>query len=93
MIEPSPQHLGFAPTQNTLRKLGADLRWLLDKNRVDAEKSYAIIVVETVAERDRLIAAFHTNFDAASMSRSVKSPHQVTIHGVRVAVTVKEETA
>ena len=74
-------------TQNTLRKLGADARWLLDKNGVDAEKAYIAILVETPAERDRMMVAFQDEFDKASMTRTTST---ITVHGVKIFVTVKE---
>jgi hypothetical protein len=76
--------------QNTLRKVGADLRWQLEKCGISAEKAYVVIVVETKAERDRVIEGFARDYDSAVMRHADGAPHQIIIHGVRIAVRVRE---
>lgn len=79
-----------AAAAHTLRKLGADLRWLIEGNGVDPERAHVVIVVETKADRERLTECFAQGFDAGAMARSSAAPHQVTVHGVRIAVSVRE---
>ena len=81
---------GVAVAQNTLRKAGADLRWLLDKAGVKAETdARVILVVETAADRKKVIDVFDREYDPAVMDRVVGQP-TVIVHGVRVAVAVRE---
>jgi hypothetical protein len=82
--------MSVAIAQNTLRKFGADLRWLLDKAGVKAETAArVIVVVETAEDRKKMIDVFDREYDPSVMDRSVGQP-TVIVHGVRVAVTVRE---
>lgn len=82
--------MSVAVAQNTLRKAGADLRWLLDKAGVKAETDARIvIVVETVGDRKKLIDVFDREYDPAVMDRCVGQP-AIVVHGVRIYVTVRE---
>ena len=81
---------GVAVAQNTLRKTGADLRWLLDKAGVKAETAArVVVVVETAEDRQKMIDVFDREYDPAVMDRCVGQP-TIVVHGVRLAVTVRE---
>jgi adenine deaminase len=77
--------------ENTLRKLGAHLRWQFEKCGVDADRDASVIVVvEREEDRSNMISGFLRDFDAGSMRRNDASPHQIVVHGVRIAVIVRE---
>lgn len=79
-----------AVAQNTLRKAGADLRWLLDKAGVKAETAArVVVVVETAEDRRKMIDVFDREYDPAVMDRCVGQP-TIVVHGVRIAVTIRE---
>lgn len=77
-------------TSNTLRKLGAHLRWHMEKSGVDADAATAVIVVPDETQRSRLIDSMLRDFDQSCMKADDAKPGQVMVHGVRIAVVVKE---
>ena len=78
-------------TQNTLSKLGAHLRWQLEKCGLDAERDAVVtIVVESEVQRSKLISGFLAGYDRSVMRRDDGQPGQIVLHGVRVAVVVRE---
>jgi hypothetical protein len=79
---------GIISAENTLRKIGAHLRWQLEKCGVDAEKQTFVIVVSTDDERDAIVAGFERDFDQGSMSRGTDT-HRITVHGVNISVVVQ----
>lgn len=74
-------------TQNTLRKLGANLRWFIEKSGVKPEEVYVAIVVNSKADRDKITAAFTREHDRETMTR-FETPDRLAISGVKVTVTV-----
>jgi hypothetical protein len=74
-------------TQNTLRKLGAHLRWFIEKSGVNPEGVYVAIVVNSKADHDRITAAFAQEHDRQFMVR-FETPDRIAINGVKVTVTV-----
>jgi hypothetical protein len=77
-------------THNTLRKLGADLRWLVEKCGVAPELIHVAIVVRSQAEVDKIAAGFEREFDAASMERGDRG-NKIVVHGVRIAAVILEK--
>ena len=77
-------------TQNTLRKLGADLRWFVEKNGVDPQKATVMLCVESLADRDKLIDGFGREYEGEVMKRWAHAPFQIMVHGIGIAIVVKE---
>lgn len=92
--KPSPP----ASSSNTLRKVGADLRWLMQKSGVDPERSspehpagaVVSIAVNTTVDQSLLISTILREFDADVMHREDQNPHCVRVFGVWLCVLVKE---
>lgn len=74
--------------ENTVRKVGAHLRWLLEKSGVDAEAAHVMIGVRTVDDRRKLLQHITNNFDEAVMSTATNDRMSVRVHGVLVSVGV-----
>ena len=77
---------------NALRKLGADLRWLMEQSGLDPELPTFVLVVDRPKDRDAMIEAFRKNFEPAVMKRP-SEPHAIVVHGVRMMVSVRTENA
>lgn len=72
----------------TLSKLGADLRWFLEQNGVDAERVVFSISVKTKAEQERIISGFYRSFDHRTMVRHDKYPEAIWLHSIPMWVIV-----
>jgi hypothetical protein len=84
----------LAPTSRpTLCKVGADLRWLLEKSGIDAEKTLVTIGVPTKADKDRLSIVFANEFDAATMKRVNGSEYIIEVLGLNIIVVSTPEIA
>lgn len=77
-------------TVNTIRKLGAHLRWAIEKEGVDVESAAVVILVKDEVERSKMISAFLRNFDPETMAASAEHPGKIIVHGVAVIVSVKK---
>lgn len=77
-------------SENTLNKASAHLRWLIEKSGVNPERAIVCVILDTVADRDKLEARFADEFRPATMSKSSASPHQIVANGVKITVTVRE---
>lgn len=83
-------------TQNTLRKLGADLRWLVEKSGLNPEEMIVSLGVKTAHEQSLMLTTFLREFDGATMMRYDAFPHMIQLNGVTVWVVVsppKKEAA
>src|SRR6266550_4580301 len=87
----SKGRLDISTTKNSLRKLGADVRWLVEKSGVDPEKALITIGVDTTEEQSGLISTLIIEFDATCMSRVETHPHHVKVHGVNIFVIVHKK--
>lgn len=72
----------------TLRKLGAHLRWFIEKNGVNSEDVIVSIGVKSENDRSLLISGFLREFDKDTMKRWDKAPDGVQVHGVKVFVVL-----
>lgn len=77
--------------ERTLGKLGAHLRWQIEKAGVDPEAADVVILVDALAEAERLTTAFHEGFDGSVMSRAPTQPSLFVVHGVRIRIGVREK--
>lgn len=77
-------------TENTLRKTGAHLRWLMERAGVNPEAAMVIVGVKDEVERSLMLSAFLRDFDPASMRRMDAMPHVVEVHGVTIGVAVRK---
>lgn len=85
----SPATHKAAPTSNpTLGKVGADMRWLLEKSGIDPESALVTITVHDDASKDRLISTFAAEFDQSQMFRDEQFPDIVVVHGIRMIVVM-----
>ena len=64
-------------TQNILRKLGAHLRWMLEKEGLKPEEVSVAICVGNETEKSLMISAFLRDFDKSSMARNDALPNCV----------------
>jgi hypothetical protein len=77
-------------TSNVLRKLGADMRWFLQQNGVEAESVRIIIAVKTTADEKAIEHAFKAQFDASEMEIDdgqtgvVMNPSEVVPRAIKV---------
>ena len=80
--------MGTAVTHSrpSLGKLGADLRWFIEKNGVDPEKAIVAIGVESEIDKSLLCAALLREHDPA-VSQTFGS-NSVIVHGVRLSVVI-----
>ena len=70
--------------QNTLRKFGADLRWLVEKSGLNPEQVVVSLGVKTTHDQSLLLSTFLREFDGAAMMRYDQFPHMIQLHGVTV---------
>lgn len=77
-------------TTNTLSKLGAHLRWQVEKSGVDPEKVDVFIVVRTKDEAALIKARFLEDFDPAAMTHNKNAPHLFCVHGVKIHFGITE---
>ncbi len=75
-------------TSNALRKLGAHLRWLLEREGVDPEQCVISLGVPDEVARSQMISALLRDFDAATMTRHDGFAEVVVVHGVPICITV-----
>ena len=80
-------------TVNMLSKLGADLRWFLEREGVDPERCVVSIGVAGEVERSRVISAMLRDFDARTMRHFDAEPAMVVAHGVPLFVVAKKAHA
>jgi hypothetical protein len=81
-----------APTSKpTLRKVGADLRWLLEKSGVNPEAAIVSIGVPNNADKMQMIATLKKEFEAGVMVQYPAMPHAIEIYGVKVLVVCLAE--
>ncbi len=84
------------PTQNTLRKFGADLRWLVEKSGLDPERLVVSLGVKDSHDQSLMLSTFLREFDGETMMRYDAFPHMIQLNGVTVWVIVtppKKEAA
>jgi len=79
-------------TSNTLSKVGAHLRWLLEKSGIDPENGGTVISigVRSNEEQSRLISTLLREYDANNMQRSDTDAAFVRVHGVPIFVVVSK---
>lgn len=73
-------------TDKTLRKFGANLRWLIEKSGINPEATVVTIGVKDVAAKGRLLSTIAREFDRECMTTSVTMGDAVIIFGVPVFV-------
>jgi hypothetical protein len=78
-------------TQNTTSKLGAHLRWMLEKEGVNPERVIVSLGVGSEDERNRMIVAFDRDFDRLHMKRGKDFPGLVIVHGVPIVIVVNNK--
>lgn len=76
-------------SQNTLRKLGSHLRWMIEKEGIDAEKVRVAICVNDETEKSLMISAFLREFEKQTMTRNDLTPNCVVVHGVPIWIVIK----
>jgi hypothetical protein len=86
-------HRASVTRENTLSKVGAALRWFLEREGIDPESCVVSIGVCTSADAQKLMTAFLREFDEAMMFRRSDVPPMVIAHGVPLCVMVKKEHA
>jgi hypothetical protein len=79
-------------TVNMLSKVGADLRWFLEREGVDPEQCVVSIGVPDRAALDRLTVAYGRDFDARTMRRDARFPAVMVSHGVPLCAIAKKAT-
>jgi len=79
-------------TSNTLSKVGAHLRWLIEKSGVNPENGSAIITigVRNNEDQSRMIATLLREYDANHMQRTDTDSTYVRVHGVPIFVVVSK---
>ena len=80
-------------TVNMLSKVGADLRWFLEREGVDPEQCVVSIGVNDEAARDQLLAALRRDFDGKTMRHFDAELAMVISHGVPMFVIAKKASA
>lgn len=75
----------------TLRKAGADFRWLIEKSGVNPETALVTIGVPTRADRDRLSVTLVNEFDQECMWRDGQFDHIVEVFGLRIVIVALPE--
>ncbi len=80
-------------TTNMLSKVGADLRWFIEREGVDPTKCIVSIGVPDGAALERMKAMYGRDFDARSMSRDERYPAIVVSHGIPLCLLTKTEPA
>jgi len=74
-------------TTNTLRKLGAHLRVMLELEGVDPEQCVISLGVPDEVAKSQMISALLRDFDPATMRRHDEFTAIVVVHGVPICVT------
>ena len=79
-------------SRDSLAKLGATARWLLEKAGIQPEGSDTLVCigVRNENEKDKLIARMQYEFDARVMTRLQQSTSVMQIHGVWFSVVVAQ---
>ena len=89
----------YLPTttgRQTFSKLGAHLRWLIEKSEIDPENAVVSIQVKTNHDQSLLISTMLREMDHSCMQHHDGYPHMVVVHGVPIWVVVaprKKEAA
>jgi hypothetical protein len=85
------EHKASRSQEPTLRKLGAHLRWFIEKSGVEPEHAVVCINVHTTEEQSKLISRLLSEFDGTTMTRRDEYSQLVVVHGVPLWICVIEK--
>lgn len=74
--------------ENTLRKLGAHLRWFIERAGVDPEKCHVIIGVPSTIDQSLIRSEMLREFDKGTMTDNASAPTTTWVHGVPITICV-----
>jgi hypothetical protein len=74
-------------TENTVSKLGAHLRWAIEREGVAPEGVITVMLFQDAADRDRMMRALARN--ASAEKRGESDPYKFYLHGVPLILSVK----
>ncbi len=78
-------------TVNMLSKVGADLRWFLEREGVDPERCVVSIGVPDEVAVAAVSETFRRDYVAGRMERRDDCPLMIVAHGVRMAVVARSK--